>query len=97
MERFLEKIEKIDGGCWFWTGTLTTFGYGVLRVDGRNVGAHRVAYELFVGPIDDGMNILHGCDNPPCCNPAHLRQGTQAENIADMVARNRGHWQTTKY
>ncbi len=39
--------------------------------------------------MPDGINVLHGCDNPPCCNPAHLRLGTQAENIADCIRRNR--------
>jgi DNA-binding XRE family transcriptional regulator len=54
-------------------------------------GAHRVAYEFGVGPIPDGLFVLHECDNPKCCNPAHLRVGTQAENIRQCVERGRKH------
>ncbi|MFB9187253.1 HNH endonuclease signature motif containing protein [Dactylosporangium sucinum] len=53
--------------------------------------AHRVAWEVANGqPIPDGLQVLHSCDNPPCCNPAHLSIGTQAENMQQMVARGRG-------
>ncbi len=51
--------------------------------------AHRVAWVVWRGPIPDGLWVLHTCDNPPCCNPAHLFLGTRADNIADMVAKGR--------
>jgi hypothetical protein len=63
--------------------------YGQVRVAGRSKGAHRLVYELTVGPIPEGLLVLHSCDNPPCCNPAHLRVGTQKENIGDAIERNR--------
>ena len=51
--------------------------------------AHRVAYELVHGDLPDGLNVLHTCDNPPCCNPSHLFRGTQLENIRDRTKKNR--------
>jgi hypothetical protein len=51
--------------------------------------AHRVSYEIFVGPIPDEMFVLHSCDRPPCCQPAHLEAGTQSKNVQDMWDRGR--------
>lgn len=55
----------------------------------RLVAAHRAVYERFVGPIPDGLIVRHRCDNPPCCNPAHLVVGTTADNQRDRRERNR--------
>jgi hypothetical protein len=76
--------------CWHWQGPLTPSGYGCIQyVTGEKALAHRVAYELFVGPIPEGLFACHHCDNPPCCNPNHLYAGTPADNSRDMVARGR--------
>src|ERR1035437_8879652 len=64
-ERFWAKVIK-GNGCWLWIGARNRSGYGVFGVEYRNVLAHRMRYMLLVGPIPDGMFVLHHCDNPPC-------------------------------
>ena len=56
----------------------------------RFTSSPRYAYEIWVGPIPDGKSVLHRCDNPACCNPAHLFIGTQLDNMRDMIAKGRG-------
>lgn len=75
--------------CWIWTSTCDEPGYGILGFGKRNVFAHRISYEIFVGPIPDGLITRHTCDNPPCVNPAHLLLGTDADNSDDKVSRKR--------
>lgn len=78
--------------CWPWRGTVDdrpTSGYGLISCNRAQHRAHRVAYEIFVGLIPDGLEICHHCDNPPCCNPRHLYAGTSDDNHRDMVLRDR--------
>ena len=75
--------------CWPWTGYREPHGYGRINRLGERVLAHRAVYEELVGPIPDGADILHDCDNVACVNPAHLRPGSHAENMNDMVKRGR--------
>lgn len=75
--------------CWPWTLSRHPFGYGQIGTERRMRHAHRVAYELTYGVIPAGAMIRHRCDNPPCCNPAHLVPGTHADNTRDMVERGR--------
>lgn len=69
---------------------MSAWGYGRFQYEGRLLkSAHRVAYELAVGPIPVGLLVRHTCDNPPCCNPAHLELGTNADNASDRDTRGR--------
>lgn len=76
--------------CWLWSGANDgRFGYGHLKLEGVTVKAHRASYALTKGEIAEGQFILHACDTPACCNPAHLSAGSHAANMADMVRRDR--------
>jgi hypothetical protein len=93
-ERFWEKVGPPDAsGCRMWTAA-GTWGYGTFYA--RTVGnrkifvrAHRMAWELTHGPIPEGLQVLHRCDQPACCAPSHLFLGTNSDNRADSVAKDR--------
>jgi hypothetical protein len=89
--RFWAKVQKTDG-CWKWIGGTTSFGYGVVEISRnprRRTQAHRVSWELHYGPIPDGMDVLHSCDNPPCTRPDHLFLGTALDNQQDAINKKR--------
>ncbi|HJQ59428.1 MAG TPA: HNH endonuclease signature motif containing protein [Vineibacter sp.] len=75
-------------GCWNWTKSRGSHGYGDFRRDGHKL-AHRWAYATFVGPIPEDAWVLHRCDNKACVNPEHLFLGTADDNNKDMVAKGR--------
>ncbi len=92
IERFYEKVSKTptERGCLEWLAFRNAGGYGMFRVGGRTVFAHRVAWEIVNGPIPAGLVIRHFvCDNPRCCNVAHLLLGTHADNTQDMMSKGR--------
>lgn len=98
-ERFWRYVVRgPDGECWLWQGVKSRHGYGTIHIGGRGgyrTNAHRLSWEIHNGalPRSDGVTdvILHTCDNRLCVNPAHLRRGTQAENMRDMVLKGRMH------
>ena len=88
--RFWAKVDR-SGECWLWQGSKDRQGYGRIKSPGMrvNLKAHRVAYAMSAG-IDPGAElVLHSCDNPSCCNPAHLSVGTHGENMQQMYDRGR--------
>ena len=84
--RFWSKVDK-TGECWTWAGATSAQGYGTFLHGGENRRAHRVSYELSVGPIPGGAQIDHACRNEACVRPEHLRIASAAENMQNLVAR----------
>jgi hypothetical protein len=78
-DRFWSKVD-MTGECWLWMAGKDHGGYGKFRVGNRQTGAHRVAYELAVGPIPPNLEVDHTCHKPACVNPDHLRTATRAQN-----------------
>jgi len=91
-KRFWAKVTKgTSHECWLWKASGPQGGYGSIRTDGNlKELAHRVSYRLNVGPIPDGMHVLHRCDVRRCVNPAHLFLGSNADNMRDRDSKGRG-------
>lgn len=91
-EELFERHVQRGGGCWEWQGYRNENGYGFTRVGGRGSNgmfAHRLSWTIHRGPIPDGLQVLHRCDNPCCVRPDHLFLGTNQDNIDDRVAKGR--------
>ena len=80
-----------ESGCWLWTACVDHHGYGRFTPCGKGTTqrAHIISYKLYVGPIPDGMLVLHSCDTPACVNPDHLHLGDQADNMIEASERGR--------
>ncbi len=90
LDRLIARLTAFDAfGCWEWTGGRYYNGYAAHTVNGRAVRGHRYMYEQVYGPIPPGMVVMHECDNPPCCNPLHLRLGTTRDNVLDKFSKGR--------
>ena len=81
---FWSCVEKTEN-CWEWTAGLDGRGYGAIWRRGRKRRAHRIAYELVNGPIEDSLLACHHCDNKKCVNPAHIFVGTHVDNMQDWT------------
>ncbi len=99
--RFWAKVNKSGpvireqlGPCWVWTAALSKAGYGVFGIGQGIFYASRISWTMVNGQITPGHETLHECDNPPCCNPNHIRTGTHAQNMRDMGDKNRHAWAT---
>jgi hypothetical protein len=95
VDNFWSYVDKTGGrdACWPWTKGTDKAGYGRVIVEyrGQNHLTHRYAWQVINGPIPPGMHVLHRCDHPSCCNPAHLFLGTQIENNLDRDKKARFH------
>lgn len=89
-QRFWEKVDRRgQDECWPWLGGRGPAGHGWFSVKSVDILAHRWLWRHLHGPIPEGLVVRHSCDNPPCCNPAHLLIGTQLDNITDRETRGR--------
>jgi len=80
-ERLMAKVKVAENGCWERTVGVNNLGYSTLRFQGKMYAAHRAAYEVFIGPIPEGLQIDHLCRNRVCVNPDHLEPVTRRENL----------------
>src|SRR3990167_2290908 len=97
LKRFWSFVEILsDDECWLWLGGKTGSGYGRFWMNGKNRCSNRVALEIKIGRIPDGLFACHTCDNPSCCNPKHLFCGTPKQNMDDMIRKGRAVYKRLK-
>lgn len=95
LQRLIKRSKRTRNGCLEWMGWRTAVGYGSTSFRCKPHATHRLMYLAAIGPIPDGMQVLHSCDNPPCMNPRHLSLGSGQENMQQSVERGR-HFEAMK-
>lgn len=89
-ERIKKKVNVLANGCWIWTGSRMSSGYGVISYQGKQMGVHRVSLIVFKGvEFSEGDQACHTCDVRDCCNPDHLFVGSASENMQDAQKKGR--------
>lgn len=83
------SIPEPMSGCWLWTGSVNSWGYGRLGINRAQRAAHRLSYVTFIGEIPARLRVLHRCDVPCCVNPDHLFLGTDSDNVQDCLSKHR--------
>lgn len=99
-ERLKARLVRRPNGCLEWTGHTIRKGYGQILNDAaaiaegrpKQIGTHKAAWEIVHGPVPEGLEIRHKCDNPPCCDVEHLEIGTSQDNADDCQTRQRHYW-----
>lgn len=84
-QKLMDYSELSPSGCRIWNKSYVRGGYGQISYRGKQVLAHRLSYEISVGPVPEGLCVIHSCHTPACINPDHLRVGTHQDNSDDMV------------
>jgi hypothetical protein len=79
--KLLARSVLSENGCWEWTGAKIPRGYGSISSGGGQLLAHRVAYEIFIGPIPEGLSVDHLCRNRACVSAEHLEAVSTRENV----------------
>lgn len=83
-ERFWEKVDRSEDGCWLWTASKVPAGYGMFHITrGKMMNSHRYAYEALVGPIPPKHELHHLCDERACVRPDHLKPLTRKEHMKE--------------
>jgi len=96
LERLMERVAKTEG-CWLFTGSIDSYGgYGRMKVNRQTVRVHRVMWEQVIGPIPEGMHVLHRCDVRNCVRPDHLWIGDNAANMKDRDDKGRARGRFSK-
>lgn len=89
LKAYRKLLTKNEKGCWIYTKSIQGSGYAQVHISGVMVLMHRLAYQVFIGPIPTKMYVLHSCDVRNCVNPDHLFLGTPRDNMKDMVKKGR--------